>query len=231
MMRVNKEVKPSWRGVPHRYEWYIGWLNAFWFTLILLFCHFTFKFYEPTGFCVASNPMTWRKIRQKEKRYGTWQIFVWMCRNPSKCLHLFFQYLLNEGLPPTPTQCVLQSLSKGILEVRCRNSSKGSAEKETEESSETGSGDSENKDEYVDDDDEDVLVSGSSNVYWLQLYSADTGVLLRNMSNKVAPHFSLSGIDPSTRVAAIVMTINKQGRSEAVTLEGAVERAVGSRAG
>lgn len=138
--------------------------------------------------------------------------------------------IVKEGLPPTPTQCALQSLSKGVLEVKCRNSSKGSAEKETEDSSESGSGDSDSKDEDGDDEDEDVLVSGSSNVYWLQLYNADTGLLLRNMSNKVAPHFSLPGIDPSTRVAAILMTINKQGRSEAVTLEGAVERAVGSRA-
>jgi len=129
----------------------------------------------------------------------------------------------------------MQSMSKGVLEVKCRNVSKGVAAKETEadgvEAGDNGSGDGDNRDEDGDDDDEDVLVSGSSNVYWLQLYNADSGVLLRNMSNKASPHFNVSGIDPSTRVAAIVMTTNRQGRSEAVTLEGAVERAVGSRAG
>lgn len=127
----------------------------------------------------------------------------------------------------------MQSLSKGVLEVKCRNVSKGVALKEAEDGSESdnGSGDGDNRDEDGDDDDEDVLVSGSSNVYWLQLYNADSGVLLRNMSNKASPHFNVSGIDPNTRVAAIVMTTNRQGRSEAVTLEGAVERAVGSRAG
>jgi hypothetical protein len=156
---------------------------------------------------------------------------------------LFFFYLvLNEGLPPTPSQCAMQSLSKGVLEVKCRNLLKGVAAKETEvdgvEVADNGSGDgsdngssSRDEDGGLDEYDEDVLVSGSSNVYWLQLYNADSGVLLRNMSNKASPHFNVSGIDPSTRVAAIVMTINRQGRSEAVTLEGAVERAVGSRAG
>ena len=143
---------------------------------------------------------------------------------------------MNVGLPPTPSQCVMQSLSKGVLEVKCRNVSKGVAVKETEDGSESdsGSGDGDSRDEDGDgddDEDEDVLVSGSSNVYWLQLYNADSGVLLRNMSNKASPHFNVSGIDPNTRVAAIVMTTNRQGRSEAVTLEGAVERAVGSRAG
>nr|CAH0104441.1 unnamed protein product [Daphnia galeata] len=141
--------------------------------------------------------------------------------------------IVKEGLPPTPSQCVMQSLSKGVLEVKCRNVSKGVAVKETEDGSESdnGSGDGDSRDEDGDDDeDEDVLVSGSSNVYWLQLYNADSGVLLRNMSNKASPHFNVSGIDPNTRVAAIVMTTNRQGRSEAVTLEGAVERAVGSRA-
>jgi hypothetical protein len=129
----------------------------------------------------------------------------------------------------------MQSLSKGVLEVKCRNVPKGVAVKEAEDGSEgdNGSGDGDNRDEDGGDDDEDddVLVSGSSNVYWLQLYNADSGVLLRNMSNKASPHFNVSGIDPNTRVAAIVMTTNRQGRSEAVTLEGAVERAVGSRAG
>ncbi|XP_046649564.1 muscle M-line assembly protein unc-89-like [Daphnia pulicaria] len=149
--------------------------------------------------------------------------------------------IIKEGLPPTPSQCAMQSLSKGVLEVKCRNLSKGVAAKETEvdgvEVADNGSGDgsdngssSRDEDGGLDEYDEDVLVSGSSNVYWLQLYNADSGVLLRNMSNKASPHFNVSGIDPSTRVAAIVMTINRQGRSEAVTLEGAVERAVGSRA-
>ena len=126
-----------------------------------------------------------------------------------------------------PTQCAMQSLSKGVLEVKCRNASKGAVAAKAE-------GDEENIDAAAADaddvDDADVLMSGSSNVYWLQLYNADTGALLRNMSNK-APHFNLSGIDPSTRVAAVVITTNRQGRSEPVTLEGAVERAVGSRAG
>ena len=117
-----------------------------------------------------------------------------------------------------PSQCVMHSLSKGILEVKCRNSSAAAA------ASRLGL-------EGVDDED-DLSMSGSSNVYWLQLYNADTGVLLRNMSNKAGPQFTVSGIDPeSTRVAAVITTANRQGRSESVTLEGAVERAVGSRAG
>lgn len=123
----------------------------------------------------------------------------------------------------------MQSLSRGVLEVKCRNASKGAIVKEAEGESD-GSG-SERDDDNIEADDADVLMSGSSNVYWLQLYNADTGALLRNMSNKAAPHFNLTGIDPSTRVAAVVITTNRQGRSEPVTLEGAVERAVGSRAG
>lgn len=119
-----------------------------------------------------------------------------------------------------PTQCVMHSLSKGVLEVKCRNGSAG-----RNLLPDGGAGDSN------DEEDSDISFSGSSNVYWLQLYNADTGVLLRNMSSKVAPQFNVSGIDPSTRVAAVITTTNRQGRSESVTLEGAVERAVGSRAG
>lgn len=130
----------------------------------------------------------------------------------------------NTGLPPIPTQCVMHSLSKGILEVKCRN---GSATPRSPSAMDASVGHSPEGDE----EDSDYSMSGSSNLYWLQLYNADTGVLLRNMSNKVSPHFNVSGIDPSTRVAAIITTTNRQGRSESVTLEGAVERAVGSRAG
>ena len=132
----------------------------------------------------------------------------------------------------------MQSLSKGVLEVKCRNSSKAAVGKELkgdtsgangrDDVNPIGSGDG---NDHEDQDDSDVSMSGSSNVYWLQLYNADTGVLLRNISNKAAPHFNVTGIDPSTRVAAVVITTNRQGRSEPVTLEGAVERAVGSRAG
>lgn len=43
--------------------------------------------------------------------------------------------------------------------------------------------------------------------------------------------FRMSGVDVSSRVAAVITAVNRQGRSESVTLEGAVERAVGSRAG
>lgn len=111
----------------------------------------------------------------------------------------------------------MHSLFKGVLEVKCRNSSAAAA------ASQLGL-------EGLDEEG-DLSMSSSSNVYWLQLYNADTGVLLRNMSNKAAPHFNVSGVDPSTRVAAVITTTNRQGRSESVTLEGAVERAVGSRAG
>ena len=48
--------------------------------------------------------------------------------------------------------------------------------------------------------------------------------------DKVA-QFRMSGVDVSSRVAAVITAVNRQGRSESVTLEGAVERAVGSRAG
>lgn len=124
----------------------------------------------------------------------------------------------------------MQILPRGVLEVKCRNGvSKGvpALVKEFEQGDESeadGGGDD-------DGDEGDVSMSGSSNIYWLHLYNADTNALLRNMSNKVAPHFNLSGIDPNTRVEAVVVTTNRQGRSEPVTLEGAVERAVGSRAG
>lgn len=127
----------------------------------------------------------------------------------------------------------MQILARGVLEVKCRNNSKRMVVKEAEVESD-GSGDDEDVGAGpvgIDGDEDDVSMSGSSNVYWLQLYNADTGVLLRNMSTKVAPHFNVSGIDPNTRVAAVVLTTNRQGRSEPVTLEGAVERAVGSRAG
>lgn len=124
----------------------------------------------------------------------------------------------------------MQILPRGVLEVKCRNGSKGVVVKEVEDGSD-GSGGDGGDDNDEDADEGDVSMSGSSNVYWLQLYNADTGALLRNMSNKVAPHFNLSGIDPNTRVEAVVITTNRQGRSEPVTLEGAVERAVGSRAG
>jgi len=66
-------------------------------------------------------------------------------------------------------------------------------------------------------------------VFWLQLYNPDTGQLLRNVSSRVA-QFRVSGVDFSTRVAAVITAVNRQGRSESLTLEGAVERAVGSRA-
>ena len=80
----------------------------------------------------------------------------------------------------------------------------------------------------------DHLESESANgstVYLLQLYNAETGALIRNMSNKLTPWFNITGIELTTKVSAIITAVNKQGRSDSVTLEGALERAVGSRSG
>lgn len=103
----------------------------------------------------------------------------------------------------------MQRFVKTTLEVRCNNVSHES--------------------DYHENG--DALISGSTNVYWLQLYNAETGALLRNMSNKAAPWFNVTGIELATRIAAVITAVNRQGRSESVTLEGALERAVGSRSG
>lgn len=101
----------------------------------------------------------------------------------------------------------MQRYLRTALEVRCNNVSRERIHQESEP------------------------VNGSSNVYWLQLYNAETGALIRNMSSKVAPWFNITGIELTTRVSAVITAVNRQGRSESITLEGALERAVGSRSG
>jgi len=115
--------------------------------------------------------------------------------------------IVKEGLPATPSHCVMHSASNGILEVKCDGDAHDAGSPGGHE----------------------LVTGGSSNVFWLQLYNPDTGLLLRNVSSKVG-QFRMSGVDVSSRVAAVITAVNRQGRSESVTLEGAVERAVGSRA-
>ena len=131
-----------------------------------------------------------------------------------------------------PTQCELSSLSKGTWEVKCRKLAESSLVSGLLSSKSLVDADPPRTDEEDQrtEEEPEVMISSSSLVYWLELYDAETGQLLRNVSHAV-PRFSVAGIDPGTRVAAVVTSANRQGRSEPVRLEGAVERAVGSRAG
>ncbi|XP_065563142.1 uncharacterized protein LOC136029034 [Artemia franciscana] len=54
--------------------------------------------------------------------------------------------------------------------------------------------------------------------------------LIYNKTNTV-PHFIVPGITPETKVSAAIFSVNRQGKSEPVTLESIIERAVGSRRG
>jgi len=105
-----------------------------------------------------------------------------------------------------PSQCVMKL--KNILEIKCLN------------------GDSNYSVNH------NITVVGSSNIYWLQLYS-ETGILLKNVTSKTADfNCSISGIDHHIKLKAIITAINRQGRSDSVVLEGAVdEKTIGTMEG
>ena len=113
---------------------------------------------------------------------------------------------LKKGLPPMPSQCAMKL--KNILEIKCLN------------------GDSNYSAHH------NITVVGSSNIYWLQLYS-ETGILLKNVTSKTADfNYSISGIDHHIKLKAFITAINRQGRSDSVVLEGAVdERTIGTMEG
>lgn len=70
-----------------------------------------------------------------------------------------------KGLPATPSHCVMHSAANGILEVKCGGDS------DVDDAKTPGG--------------HELATGGSSNVFWLQLYNPDTGLLLRNVSSKV----------------------------------------------
>ena len=135
------------------------------------------------------------------------------------------KYFRFAGLPLQPLQCELSSLVKGAWEVKCRQPrfivpAQNATADDQLDADEGADGDAEN----------DLVIGSSSLVYWLELFDAESGQLLHNVSSPT-PRFSVRAIDPAARVAAVVSSVNRQGRSPPVRLEGAVERAVGSRAG
>ena len=83
-----------------------------------------------------------------------------------------------KGLPPMPSRCAMQMRSH--LEIKCLNGELNDMEK------------------LMNDDNNVSSAIGSSNIYWLQLYSVKTGLLIRNLSSLNA-HFNIPGLDPNIK--------------------------------